>query len=323
MQKRKLIQSGVFFVIGITLFWYVYKDLDVQKITSELGNLAYGWIFLSLVFNLLSQLTRAYRWKKLITPMGYHPGNLNLFLSVLVLAFTNLVIPRGGEIARCGVIAKYDKVPFTKLVGTVFIERITDFVALIILFFVLLAWQFPIVKNLFLSSNLEMDFSTYRSKIIIYSSIIIILVLLFFVLYKLNVFKKFRQKIHQVKMDFVEGFKTIASIKGKGMYVFQTFLIYFFWLLMLYVMFFAYEPTQELTLGNAAFTFAISTFAFILPIQGGIGAWHYVVIQCLLLFGISSHDGMVFALLAHAVTNLVYLFFGAIALIILPLVNRN
>jgi glycosyltransferase 2 family protein len=323
MNKRKIIQSGVFFVIGITLFWYVYKDLDVQKITSELGNLTYGWIFLSLVFNLLSQLTRAYRWKKLITSMGYHPGNLNLFLSVMVLAFTNLVIPRGGEIARCGVITKYDKVPFTKLVGTVFIERITDFVALIILFFVLLAWQFPIVKNLFLSSNLEMDFSSYRSKIIIYSSIIIFSVLLFFVLYKLNVFKKFRQKIHQVKMDFIEGFKAIASIKGKGMYIFQTFLIYLFWLLMLYVMFFAYEPTKHLTLGNAAFTFAISTFAFILPIQGGIGAWHYMVIQCLLLFGISSQDGMVFALIAHTFTNLVNLVFGAVALIILPLVNRN
>ncbi|MFO7829755.1 MAG: lysylphosphatidylglycerol synthase transmembrane domain-containing protein [Bacteroidales bacterium] len=323
MKKRKIIQSGIFFVIGAALFWYVYKDLNVSKIKSELGHLAYGWILLSLVFNLLSQLTRAYRWKKLIAPMGYQPGNLNLFLSVMVLAFTNLVIPRGGEIARCGVITKYDKVPFTKLVGTVFIERITDFAALIFLFFVLLAWQFPVIQKLFQSANINLEFSEYKSKVIIYSSAIIFIVLLLFVLYKLNVFKKFRRKIHQVKMDFSEGFKTIVSIKGKGMYIFQTFLIYFFWLLMLYVMFFAYEPTRDLTLGNAAFTFAIATFAFILPIQGGIGAWHYVVIQCLLLFGISSQDGMVFALIAHTFTNLVYLFFGAVALIILPLVNKN
>ena len=135
MKKRKIIQSGIFFVIGAALFWYVYKDLDVSEIRSELGDLTYGWIFLSLVFNMLSQLTRAFRWKKLIASMNYKPGKLNLFLSVMVLAFTNLVIPRGGEIARCGVITKYDKVPFTKLVGTVFIERITDFAALIFLFF--------------------------------------------------------------------------------------------------------------------------------------------------------------------------------------------
>ena len=88
-------------------------------------------------------------------------------------------------------------------------------------------------------------------------------------------------------------------------------------------MFFAYGPTSGLTLGNAAFAFGISTFAFILPVQGGIGAWHYVVIQCLLLFGISNQDGMVFALIAHTFTNLVNLVFGAVALIILPLVNRN
>ncbi|MGC9375863.1 MAG: lysylphosphatidylglycerol synthase transmembrane domain-containing protein [Bacteroidales bacterium] len=323
MKKRKRIQSGFFFVIGVTLFWYVYKDIDVSKIKSELGNLTYGWIFLSLVFNLLSQFTRALRWKKLIVSMDYHPGNLNLFLSVLVLTFTNLVIPRGGEIARCGVITKYDKVPFTKLVGTVFMERITDFAALIFLFLVLIAWQFPVLKELFQSANIHITYSNYQSKIILYSSAILFVLLIVFVLYKLNVFKKFRQKIHKIKTDFMEGFKTIASIKGKGVYIFQTFLIYFFWLMMLYVMFFAYEPSQELTLGNAAFVFAVSTFAFILPIQAGIGAWHYVVIQCLLLFGISREDGMVFALLSHTFTNLVYLLFGAIALIILPLTNKN
>src|SRR6056297_188578 len=323
MNKRKIIQSGIFFAIGAALFWYVYKDLDLSKIRSELGNLTYSWVFLSLIFNLLSQLTRALRWKKLISPMGYHPGNLNLFLSVMVLAFANLVIPRGGEIARCGVLAKYDKVPFTKLVGTVFTERITDFAALIFLFFVLMAWQFPVIKELFQSADINIEFSDYKSKIIIFSAIFLFIVLLLFTLYKLNVFKKFRTKIHQVKHDLAEGIKTIASIKGKGIYIVQTFLIYFFWLMMLYVMFFAYEPTTGLTLGNAAFTFAVSTFAFILPVQGGIGAWHYVVIQCLLLFGISSQDGMVFALLSHAVTNLVYLFFGAVALLILPLVNKN
>ncbi|MEE4197798.1 MAG: lysylphosphatidylglycerol synthase transmembrane domain-containing protein [Bacteroidales bacterium] len=323
MKKRKMIQSGAFFILGIALFWYVYKDLDVQKIRSELGNLTYGWIFLSLVFNLLSQLTRALRWNKLIRPMGYYPGKLNLFLSVLVLAFTNLVIPRGGEIARCGVLTRYEKIPFPKLVGTVFTERITDFAALIFLFFVLLAWQFPVIRELFRSASINLSFADYRTKIILYSSLILLVLLVLLVLYKLNVFKKFRKKIHQVKMDFLEGLKTIASIKGKGVYIFQTFLIYFFWLMMLYVMFFAYGPTRELTLGNAAFTFAISTFAFLLPIQGGIGAWHYVVIQCLLLFGIGSQDGMVFALLAHTFTNLVYLVLGAIALVILPLVNKS
>lgn len=323
MHKQKIIQSGAFFILGIALFWYVYKDLDVSKIASELGNLTYGWIFLSFVFNLLSQLTRAYRWKKLITPMGYHPGKLNLFLSVMVLAFTNLVIPRGGEIARCGVLTKYDKVPFTKLVGTVFTERITDFAALIFLFFVLMAWQFPLIRELFQSADINIEFSDYKSKIIIFSAVFLAIVLILYILYKFNVFKKFRIKIHQVKQDLAEGVKTIASIKGKGIYIVQTFLIYFFWLIMLYVMFFAYEPTSGLTLGNAAFAFGISTFAFILPVQGGIGAWHYVVIQCLLLFGISNQDGMVFALIAHTFTNLVNLVFGAVAMIILPLVNKN
>jgi hypothetical protein len=94
-------------------------------------------------------------------------------------------------------------------------------------------------------------------------------------------------------------------------------------LLMMYVVFFAYEPTSHLTFGIALITFTISSYAFVLPIQAGIGAWHYLVIQCLFLFGIDKEFGAVFALISHTFTNLIFLVAGILAFILLPILNNK
>jgi len=97
----------------------VYQDINIQSITGALKELKYSWILLSVILGLLSTLVRALRWKILIESIGYKPKTINLFLSVQILYFINLVIPRGGELARCGMITKYEKIPFAKLLGTV------------------------------------------------------------------------------------------------------------------------------------------------------------------------------------------------------------
>ena len=60
-----------------------------------------------------------------------------------------------------------------------------------------------------------------------------------------------------------------------------------------------------------------------LPILAGMGAWHFVVIQCLLLFGVDVEAGKVFSLMAHSANNHVYLITGIIALVVLRIVNNK
>jgi phosphoglycerol transferase MdoB-like AlkP superfamily enzyme len=48
-----------------------------------------------------------------------------------------------------------------------------------------------------------------------------------------------------------------------------------------------------------------------------------MVIESLFIYGISKDDGKVFALIAHTSTNLIFLIVGVIALILLPVFNRN
>jgi uncharacterized protein (TIRG00374 family) len=321
MNNKKLITGTIFFIIGVGLFWYVYQDINIQSIKDALKELKYSWILLSVILGLLSTLVRALRWKILIESIGYKPKTINLFLSVQILYFINLVIPRGGEIARCGMVAKYEKIPFAKLLGTVFIERLTDFIAFIIILIGVCFLQLSFVKKIF--SILKISPSSFQSKILIFGLVVILFVLFYWIFKKIGLLDKFQNKINKIKKDIIEGIKSVMMIEIKWTYIFLTFLIFLLWLLMFYVVFFAYPPTYNMPLSAAVFTYTIGTFAFLLPIQAGIGVWHFLVSECLYLYGLNKEAGKMFALIAHTFTNLVYLIFGTIGFIIIPLINNK
>jgi uncharacterized protein (TIRG00374 family) len=320
MINKKLISGMTFLLIGAGLFWYVYQDINLYLIVDALKELNYNWIILSVLLGLLSTIVRALRWKILIESMGYKPGVFHLFLSVQILYFINLIIPRGGELARCGMIAKYDKIPFTKLLGTVFIERLSDLLAFITIFIGVFFSQLSRIRELF--SRLKLGSYNLQSKILIILLIAVLFLLLYWLLKKIGLLEKFQKKISNIKAEIIEGIKSILIIKKKWTYILQTYLIFLIWILMLYVVFFAYPPTNEMAFSAAIFADTIGTLAFLLPIQAGIGVWHYLVIECLHLFGLDKDSGRMFALIAHTFTNLVYLIFGTIAFIITPIINN-
>jgi len=231
------------------------------------------------------------------------------------------VIPRGGELARCGMIAKFEKIPFAKLLGTVFIERLTDFIAFIIIFIGVFFMQLSLIKEIF--SILKISPSGFQSKILIFGLVVILFMLFYWIFKKTGLLNKFQNKINKIKEEILDGIKSVMMIEKRWTYIFLTFLIFLLWILMFYVVFFAYPPTFNMPLSAAVFTDTIGTFAFLLPIQAGIGVWHFLVSECLYLFGLNKEAGKMFALVAHTFTNLVYLIFGTIGFIIMPLINSN
>ena len=323
MHKKKIFSSIIFFILGVILFWYVYRNFDFSELINALHNLRFGWIIVSIGFGLLSHFIRALRWKMLINTMGYKPVTFNLFLSVIILYFTNLIIPRGGEVSRCVVISKYEKVPFVKLVGTVFVERITDLFAFLLILFVLVIWQLGFFETVLSYPGFQIDFSSLHFKLFPGLLILILIAILVFVLVKFYIFNKIYLKLKQLKGEFIEGISVILHMKEKIKYIVYTFVIFILWLLMLYAMFFAYPPTDKLSFIVALLTYALGTLAYLLPIQAGIGAWHFIVINCLFFYGIDKESGMIFALVAHTFTNLIYLLIGPIAMAFLPIVNNK
>jgi uncharacterized protein (TIRG00374 family) len=322
MKNKRIISSIIFFIIGVTLFWFVYRNFKFSELINALKDIKPGWIIVSVGLGLVSHFVRALRWKMLINTMGYSPGSTNLFLSVIILYFTNLIIPRGGEISRCAVVTKYEKVPFVKLVGTVFLERITDLSAFLLILLVLVIAQFNFFKTVMSYPGFKMDFSFHSLKILPVLLIFVFLAIIVYALVRFGIFHKIYLKLKQVKGEFIEGAVVIKHLKEKPRYFIYTFLILTLWFFMLYVMFFAFPPTDKLTFMAAVLTYTFGTLAYLLPIQAGIGTWHFIVINCLVFYGIDKESGMIFALIAHSFTSLIFLIFGPIALALLPLVNN-
>jgi uncharacterized protein (TIRG00374 family) len=325
MKKTRLLRILFFLLVGILIFVSIYRGLEFEKIRDALVSLEYGWIVLSAVLGLLSHYVRALRWNQLIEPLSHQPGRLNTYLAVLVLYLFNILIPRGGEFARCTVITRYEKISFTKLLGTVVSERLSDLTTFILIVLMLLVAEISFFRDL-LTNNPRLTggiVSSGGSEFIWIGGILVTVSIIVLVFRRKTGESKFVQIVVRIFNQFREGLQTILNVRNIGLYVFYSFLIIFLWLMMLYVVFFAYEPTSDLSLKAAIFTFTVSSFAFVLPIQAGLGAWHFVVIQCLLLFGIGEDQGSVFALLAHTFTNLIFLIAGIIAFVLLPVVNNR
>jgi uncharacterized protein (TIRG00374 family) len=301
----------------------VFRNTDLKNLQGTLAQIRWQWVALSVFLNLMSQYIRALRWRSLFAPMQYSPGTLNLFLSVVVLAFTNQVIPRGGEIARLGIINRYEKIPLTKLLGTALVERLTDLIILLMIFGTLVVLKFSLFMEILESPQISLQQVSIQNIAITIGIVSLLIIMGVIIIKRYKLISKFNHKLKQIRKEIKEGFWSLYHIKNKVLFFSQSILIYVLWLLMLYVLLFALPATSNLGFEAAIFTFGLASMAFLLPIQAGMGAWHFLVIQSLLLFSIDAETGKAFALMAHTATNLIWLPLGAIAFAILPLINNT
>ncbi len=309
------------------LFWLVYKDQPWDKIIKALEDANYFWIFISLILGILSHVSRAMRWRLLILPLGFKLRRINAFFAVMVMYLSNTAIPRSGEIARCGVIKKYEKVPFSKLLGTVVVERVFDFVILFLMLLIALISQYKVIID-FLNKNTEIvdKFSTIgQSNNIIISILILILFLLLFFVFR-NKIKtlKIYEKILQLLKNFFEGIKTVKDLDRKWEFIAHSIFIWLAYFLVIYITFLAFEFTSHLSLLSGLMVFVMASFGMVAPSPGGIGTWHFMTIETLVLYGVAkSPDASAFAFATHGLMTLTLVIGGLISLVLLPLVNKN
>lgn len=320
----KTIQFLAFFVLGAFIFWLIYKDQDIERIKTVLKNeVNYFWVVLALFIGLLSHISRTLRWGLMIEPISHKPRVINTFLAVMVGYLMNMAFPRMGEVARCGVLSRYEKISFTKLFGTVVAERLVDMVSLLILLCIVIVSQFGKMLG-FLHQNPEIEqklLSVISSPFLIAG--MVILFILFFLFRKKFKNTLVYRKLIGILMNFKEGFISIKSIKRKGWFYFHSVFIWTLYYLMLYVTFFAFGFTNHLNPIAGLTTFVLASFGMVAPVQGGIGAWHFMAIEALLLYGVARENGVIFAFVSHTSTTVMIIILGIISLLVLPFINRR
>ncbi len=308
--------------IASFLLWYVYKDFSVEILMKQVRNVNYYWIIISILLALFSHYLRAYRWNILLEPLGYHLKTNRTFIAVMVGYFVNNLVPRLGEVTRCGILKKNDQVSMTSAFGSVVAERVLDLIILIILASITFLIEFDKL-NQFVLDKFKDKFPDSES---IYGIAFTALgIIIFAIIVLLILFRIFREKLHknsiyiktrQFILKMLEGFLTIRKINNHLGFWLATFGIWFLYYLMLIVVFYAYPPTSNLNLVAGLTILIMSGLGMSAPVQGGIGVFHILVSGILVLYGVSVEEGKIFALIAHTTQFMTIMIFGGISFII-------
>lgn len=300
------------------LFWWVYSDMDFSRLSDVLSSgIHIEWIILSIILSTLSNIIRGLRWHILLEPVCPGGKKSTAILSVFVSYAVNLLFPRAGEVARCGILHKKDGLSFTRSLGTVITERAFDAICLVLIAVIAILLQLGFFRNFFLQNPESLDnvLSTVSSEYIWVS--LLALISLFFILRKQVKTTRFYDKIRDFVLKLWEGMKSIVTIKRPVLFVLYTVSIWMIYFVMFYIGKYFFSFDIDLGLLPMLGGFVMGTLGILAPVQGGIGAYHFMVIYTLMFYGVSEPDAGIFALLVHGLQTIVSLFSGLIAWTIL------
>ncbi len=284
------------FLLASGLLYYVYKGQNISSLLAELSQTNYLWILLSFLVAILAHVSRAIRWNMLLEPLGYKPSIFNTFNAVMLGYGANFIFPRAGEVARCGILYKSDDIPVDKSIGTVVAERIVDLITMMVFMAVTFLLEFKTLMGFVLKYNQNQTTSDSLFKTYFFYLI------LFMVVIGAGILYFFRNRI--LKMKFVkglmEGILSIKDCKNIPLFIFHSVFIWFCYYLMMYFALKSLPSTSHLSPIISLSLLMISTMGMIIPVPGGIGAYHFLVTEGLVLYGVNKESGAAFAGISHS-----------------------
>jgi uncharacterized protein (TIRG00374 family) len=310
---KKILKISLPLTFGVFLVWYSLSDISLETLGQYFKEANYTWILLGLFFGILSHLSRAYRWKFMLEPLGFKPKITNSILAVLVGYLVNLALPRAGEISRATVMSNYEKIPFEKGFGTIVAERIADLIMMFLIIVLTLFVQFDFIYEL-LTKNFN------PIKIGIGVPVLIIGFFIFrFLVNKAT--SGFLLKIKIFVAGLIEGVTSIFKMKNKWAFIFHTLFIWAMYI----AMFWATIPAIEglkVPFGGVLIGFIAGGFA-IAATNGGIGLYPIAVASALALFDISTETATAFGWIMWTAQTAMIVVFGGLAFLFLPVYNKN
>lgn len=303
------------FLLGILAIYLVFKDQNQQQIFSEFKNANYYWVALSAAMVLLAHFVRALRWQMLITALG-KPVNLNAtFYALMVGYLANLAFPRLGEVSRCGVLTKKVNLSFTQLFGTVITERLVDLLSLILVTLLTIALQYQLIF-VFLKQLLNATKFNLNALVFVLISFFVLVAFIYWIIKKMNS-HPIIIKVLTFLTDLKKGLSSILLLKNPWLFFGYTVLIWALYILSVYVAFFALQATNHLGIAAAFCVIVFGSLGMIAPVQGGIGAFHFMVTKALQFYSIDAASGLTLATLMHSSQTIIIIGVGFVSLFLI------
>jgi uncharacterized protein (TIRG00374 family) len=303
------------------LLYLAFRKVEFRKVAEALKTAHYSWLILSITFSMLAFFSRARRWILMIRPMGYNPSLRSTYHSMMTGYLVNFTLPRMGEVTKCVALGRKEKIPVDRLIGTVIVERTFDVLSMLAILLLMLVLRYDLMGN-FIGENIiapinrkitEAFGSYYILVGILVSLIAVTALILWFSRHALKRNSLF-MKASQFIKGILSGLKSFYTIDNKFEFLFHTVFIWVNYILMSWVIVFTIPATSNLTFADGTFLLVIGSLGMAAPVQGGIGAFHWIVSRGLyFVYGIPIADGLVYATLAHESQMILIAVLGAIS----------
>ncbi len=330
-KKRKIkikdvVKYLLMLALAALLLYFAFRDISWNDFVSGLRSCNYWWILLSMVLAWIIVILRGWRWRLMMRPLSKDITRLEAYDAYNICYLANLVLPRSGEVVRCGLIANSGKATFEGVLGTVVLERTWDLICVVIVtlplfffgtfkdFLIEKMW-YPVVESL-----------PFRRGWLVVAIILFIvaLVLIFRAFRKKIAATRFGAKVIKVWKGLVEGVKAGFKMEYKWAFFGYSLLIWIgYWVMSLFTLY-AFPAAAGLTLWDALFLMVVGSLGWIVPVQGGFGAYHFIVAMTLVpVYGFTQSDGLIFATISHESQVVQMLIVGIISIITYAIYSKK
>jgi len=292
-KKSVIINSLLSLTFGGVLFYLVFKSIDFSDFYNRLTELDFFWIYLSMFISIFEHVIRGYRWNLMMEVGQSKKFSTFVTTNVIIISyFFALIIPRFNDVVRCYLISKTDEINFSKSLGSVVSERFVDIISLLILiiFFLVLEFQTFI---LFIKSYI-IDYTTLDNK----SIIIFILFLILSIIISRLIIKKSKYLENKFN-EFKDGLVSVKFIYNDKRFLISTLFLWVTYFLMGYLIFFSFSQTTDLGINAGIAVLVAGSIGMVVPVNAGIGAYHFLVASILLGYNLDYESGLFFATVLH------------------------
>ncbi len=253
--------------------------------------------------------------------LGYHPSVANAFFAVMIGYLTNHAVPRLGEVVKCTMLARYEKIPVDKLIGTIILERLIDAITLLLVFGITLIIQPDIYSDLteaIFNSSPQPGHKTISSTLVLLIVIaIIILLITVWMIRKKKKFADLRELLKKIGRRIWEGISAIQHLKKRKQFIFLTVMLWTLYLTGGYLGFLAFRETQHYGIREAFAILSAGSIGMVVT-PGGIGAYSYLVEKTMIIYGLNSGIATAFGLILWVAQTSVILIGGLISFVLMP-----
>ena len=298
--------------LAVLLMYLAFKNIEWIEFWKQARSVDYTWVIISIVLSIVAYVARAYRWNVLLEPLGYDLKTSRTTLAVLIGYLANLALPRLGEITRCGVLNRNDKVAIPAALGSVVTERIIDFLSLLVLIFASLIVESERLLTFLGTAFKDLNIPGYILVGVVFLGVAGVLVLILFV-WKQD---KLKGKFAELIKGFVSGFLSLRNIKRPFGFILSTVILWVVYFLMSYIIIFSLPQTSHLGIGAGLLLLITGGIALSIPVQSGFGTYHVMIAGMLMLYSVDETTGIFLATLLHTSQIIAVALFGSVALVI-------